>query len=195
MGRNIKYVAVCLSFLMLAPFSTDTFAKGPKKSHPGGPKNSQSGRKNFRAGAVYVLMNQTNNTVAVFRRNAKGMLTPAAEFPTGGAGNPTPQPPDPMTDPLASQGALIISHGNRFLFAINAGSNLISVLKIMKNELQLVDIVNSGGIRPISLALNDDLLYVLNEGGTPNITGFDVDEHGTLTPLATHSAVDWRRRS
>jgi 6-phosphogluconolactonase len=175
MGRSIKYVAVCLSFLMLAPFSTDTFAKGPKKSH--------SGRKNFRAGAVYVLTNQTNNTVAVFRRNAKGTLTFADQFPTGGAGNPTPQPPDPTTDPLASQGALIIGPGNRFLFGVNAGSNQISVLKIKKNELELVDVVNSGGIRPISLALDHDLLYVLNEGGTPNITGFDVDEDGTLTPL------------
>jgi 6-phosphogluconolactonase len=183
MGRSIKYVAVCLSFLMLAPFSTDTFAKGPKKSHPGGPKNSHSGRKNFRAGAVYVLTNQTNNTVAVFRRSAKGTLTFADEFPTGDAGNPTPQPPDPTTDPLASQGALIIGPGNRFLFAVNAGSNQISVLKIKKNELELVDVVNSGGIRPISLALDHDLLYVLNEGGTPNISGFDVDEDGTLTPL------------
>jgi 6-phosphogluconolactonase len=78
---------------------------------------------------------------------------------------------------------LIITNGNRFLIAVNAGSNQISVLKIKKNELQLVDIVNSGGIRPISLALDHDLLYVLNEGGTPNITGFDFDEDGTLAPL------------
>jgi 6-phosphogluconolactonase (cycloisomerase 2 family) len=133
---------------------------------------------------VYVLTNQTTNTVAAFRRNAWGVLTPAGEFPTGGAGNPTPQPPDPTTDPLASQGALVISHGNRFLFAVNAGSNEISVLKIKKNDLELIDVVSSGGVRPISLTLHDDLLYVLNEGGTPNITGFDVDEDGTLTQLA-----------
>ena len=37
--------------------------------------------------------------------------------------------------------------------------------------------------------------YVLNEGGTPNITGFDFDEDGTLTPLAgLYTPVDWRRR-
>jgi 6-phosphogluconolactonase len=168
-NRKIKYLAVCLSLLMLAPVSTPTFgARGPKNLH---------------AGAVYVLTNQTNNTVAAFRRNAKGMLTPAVEFPMGGAGDPMPQPPDPTSDPLASQSALIMSHGNRFLFAVNAGSNQISVLKITKNELQLVVVVDSGGVRPISLALHDDLLYVLNEGGTPNITGFDFDEDGTLTPL------------
>jgi 6-phosphogluconolactonase len=180
MGRKIGAIAISLSFLMLAPFSTDTFAKGPKKSHPHGPKHA----KNFHAGAVYVLTNQANNSVAVFRRDAKGMLTSAGEFPTGGAGDPTPQPPDPATDPLASQGALLIGRGNQFLFAVNAGSNQISVLKIRKNSLDVVDVVDSGGIRPISLALHDNLLYVLNEGGTPNITGFEIDEDGTLTPLA-----------
>ncbi len=66
---------------------------------------------------------------------------------------------------------------------VNAGSNQISVLKIGKNSLDVVDVVDSGGIRPISLALHDDLLYVLNEGGTPNITGFEIDEDGTLTQL------------
>jgi 6-phosphogluconolactonase len=170
MGREIKFIAIGLGLLMLAPLGTPTFgARGPK---------------NFHAGAVYVLTNQTSNTVAAFRRTSWGVLTPAGEFPTGGAGNPTPQPPDPVTDPLASQGALIISHGNRFLFAVNAGSNEISVLKIKKNDLEIVDVVNSGGIRPISLALHDDLLYVLNEGGTPNITGFEVGDDGTLTELA-----------
>jgi len=121
--------------------------------------------------------------VAVFRRDAKGILTAAGQFPTGGAGDPTPQPPDPATDPLASQGALILDQGNQFLFAVNAGSNEISVLKINKNTLSIVDVVNSGGIRPISLALQGDLLYVLNEGGTPNITGFTVEDDGTLAPL------------
>ncbi len=172
MYRGIRGTAIFVSFLMLTAFSTATFARrGPKP-------------KNLRAGAVYVLTNQVNNQVGAFRRTAKGILTFAGMFPTGGAGNPVPQGSDPATDPLASQGALIISHGNRFLFAVNAGSNQISVLKINKNELTVVDLVNSGGIRPISLALHDDLLYVLNEGGTPNITGFTVEENGTLTPLA-----------
>jgi 6-phosphogluconolactonase len=170
MGRQIKYIAICLSLLMLAPFSAETF---------GAPKP-----KNFHAGAVYVLTNQTTNTVAVFRRTAWGVLSPAGEFPTGGAGDPTPQPPDPATDPLASQGALIMGRGNQRLYAVNAGSNQISVLRIRKNSLDIVDVVDSGGVRPISLALHDDLLYVLNEGGTPNITGFAIEEDGTLTPLA-----------
>jgi hypothetical protein len=86
MARGMRIIAICVGFLILAPFNTATFgAHGPKAKHAHGPK-----AKNFRAGAVYVLTNQTNNTIAVFRRTAKGMLTFAAEFPTGGAGDPTP---------------------------------------------------------------------------------------------------------
>src|SRR5207247_3339151 len=110
--------------------------------------------------------------------------TSAGEFPTGGAGDPIPQGTDPATDPLASQGALILGEDNEFLFAVNAGSNQISVLRIERDGLTTADLVDSGGVRPISLALHDDLLYVLNEGGTPNITGFTVNDDGTLTPLA-----------
>jgi 6-phosphogluconolactonase len=183
MSRKFTCIALCLGLLMLAPFSTDTFAKG--KKNKGKQKHSQkAGRgKNFHAGAIYVLTNQTTNSVSVFRRDAKGMLSSAGNFPTGGSGNPTPQPPDPTTDPLASQGALIIGPGNQYLFAVNAGSDEISVLKIAKDTLDIVDVVDSGGVRPISLALHGDLLYVLNEGGTPNITGFEVDGDGTLTQL------------
>ena len=140
--------------------------------------------RNFQAGAVYVLTNQVDNMVAVFSRNAFGTLTPAGQFSTGGAGDPVPQGTDPATDPLASQGAVVLDQGHQFLFAVNAGSNQISVLQITPTGLDLVDVVDSGGIRPISLTIRDNLLYVLNEGGTPNITGFTIGADGTLTPLA-----------
>jgi Lactonase, 7-bladed beta-propeller len=115
---------------------------------------------------------------------SNGTLTPAGMFSTGGSGNPVAQPGDPPTDPLASQGSLILSEDNDFLFAVNAGSNEISVLAIGKDGLMLVDKVASGGIRPISLTVHENLLYVLNEGGTPNITGFTVSDEGQLSPLA-----------
>ena len=80
MHKETKGIAIIVSFLMLTVSSTATFAQGPK-----GPKP-----KNFRAGAVYVLTNQVNNQVAVFRTTkkgtAKGTLTFADTFPTGGAG-------------------------------------------------------------------------------------------------------------
>jgi 6-phosphogluconolactonase len=168
MHKQIKTIAMCVSFLTLALFSTATFGQ-------------RTAPRNFHAGAIYVLANQVENAVAVFHRSAQGTLTPAGEFPTGGAGDPGDPP---INDPLASQGALILSEGNQFLFAVNAGSNEISVLKIEKDGLNIIDVVDSGGVRPISLALHENLLYVLNAGETPNITGFTVADDGTLTPLA-----------
>jgi 6-phosphogluconolactonase (cycloisomerase 2 family) len=172
MHKEIKAIAISLSCLMLVPFSPATYGQ-------------RTAPRNFHAGAVYVLTNQVENAVAVFHRSAQGMLTPAGEFPTGGAGDPVPPGGGgPAPDPLASQGALILGRGNQLLFAVNAGSNQVSVLKIRGGALDLVDVVDSGGTRPISLTLHEGLLYVLNAGGTPNITGFSVGDDGTLTPLA-----------
>src|SRR5215510_7176892 len=148
MHKQLKTIAICVSFLTLVPFSTATFGQGNVS-------------RNLRAGAVYVLTNQVENAVAVFRRSAQGTLTSAGEFPTGGAGDPGNPP---TNDPLGSQGALILSGGNKFLFAVNAGSNEISVLKIEKDGVNIVDVIDSGGVRPISLTLHDDLLYALNAG-------------------------------
>jgi 6-phosphogluconolactonase len=175
-----KAITIFASFLMLASLSNAV----AQRANPTARPRPTPAPRNFQAGAVYVLTNQVDNTVAVFNRNAFGTLTPAGEFSTGGAGDPVPQGMDPATDPLASQGALILDQGHQFLFAVNAGSNQISVLKISQLALDLVDVVDSGGIRPISLTVHDDLLYVLNEGGTPNITGFTIGDDGTLTPLA-----------
>ena len=180
MHAQIKGIATFASLFILASLSNAT-AQRPNPTPRARPTPMP---RNFQAGAVYVLTNQVENTVAVFRRTADGTLTPAGEFPTGGAGDPTPQGTDPATDPLASQGALILDQGHQFLFAVNAGSNQISVLEISNTGLDLVGVFDSGGVRPISLALHENLLYVLNEGGTPNITGFTVGTDGTLTPLA-----------
>jgi 6-phosphogluconolactonase len=176
MIRGKMLIVLCASLLTLAPTIATTFGA----------------IEDLRRAGVYVLTNQPENAVAAFRRDINGLLTPAGRFPTGGAGNPVAQPGDPPVDPLASQGALIMNEGHRFLIAVNAGSNEISLLRIKKDTLELADKVGSGGSRPISVTLHDDLLYVLNEGGTPNITGFIFNEcDGTLKPLpnSTRSLV------
>ena len=180
MRTQTKNIAIFASLLILASLSNAAAQRAIPTPRP----RPTAAPRNFQAGAVYVLTNQVANTVAVFSHDAFGRLTPAGEFSTGGTGDPVPQGTDPATDPLASQGALIWDQGHQFLFAVNAGSNQISVLLITPSGLDLVDVVDSGGIRPISLTVHDDLLYVLNEGGTPNITGFTVGDDGTLTPLA-----------
>ena len=123
-----------------------------------------------RTGDVYVLTNQpTGNAVMVFHRDAAGMLTFAGSFASGGNGFGS------GPDPLGSQGAVVLGEDNRLLFAVNAGSNSISVFAVSGDSLTLLDTVSSGGIEPVSVTVRHDLVYVVNAGGTPNISGFRIE--------------------
>ena len=140
----------------------------------------QTGLAGGRTGDVYVLTNQpTGNAVMVFHRDAAGMLTFSGKFATGGKGTGT------GPDPLGSQGALVLNCDNRLLFAVNAGSNSISVLAVSADRLTLLNTVFSHGIEPVSLTARDNLVYVLNAGGTPNISGFQIEAATNhLVPLS-----------
>jgi 6-phosphogluconolactonase (cycloisomerase 2 family) len=128
------------------------------------------------AGAVYALTNApAGNAVVVWNRGADGSLTPAGSYATGGQGSGAG---------LGSQGALILSQNNRWLFAVNAGSNDISIFRVSDDGLTLVDRAPSGGTLPTSLTVHGDLLYALNAGGSGNITGFTIGERGRLAPIA-----------
>jgi len=127
-------------------------------------------------GAVYTLTNSASgNAVAVFSRAADGSLTADGTVSTGGIGT---------SAGLGSQGALVLD--GRRLFAVNAGSNTISALRVGRGgKVTLTDVAASRGAKPISLTVRGRLLYVLNAGDaeTPaNIHGFRV-VHGELVAL------------
>jgi 6-phosphogluconolactonase (cycloisomerase 2 family) len=127
-------------------------------------------------GAVYAITNAAaGNAVVVYDRAADGSLTPAGTYPTGGTG---------LGAGLGSQGAVIVSADRQFLFAVNAGSDSVSSFRIQPDGLLLVDTVPSGGTRPTSVTFHQGLLYVLNAGVPNNISGFEVDRKGRMTPLA-----------
>lgn len=127
-------------------------------------------------GAVFTLSNAASgNTVLVFARSADGTLTDTGSVPTGGLGSGTG---------LGNQGALVLSENDRWLLAVNAGSNDVSVFRIRRGIPTLTDRVASGGERPISIAQHRGLVYVLNAGSPNNITGFTLSHAGKLTPLA-----------
>jgi 6-phosphogluconolactonase len=128
------------------------------------------------AGAVYTLNNSSSgNAVLAFSRTADGHISFAGTFATGGTGTGVS---------LGNQGALAIDAANRFLFAVNTGSDNISVFRIGPNGLHLVDLVSSAGRQPISLTVSRNVLYVLNNGGTvgstDTIAGFSIDANGHL---------------
>jgi 6-phosphogluconolactonase (cycloisomerase 2 family) len=176
--------------LALAACSDRTPITAPAATGSASPSSGSDSRNgdNLRRGAVYVMTNQpTGNAVTAFSRAPDGTLTLVGTFPTGGLGT------GGGSDPLRSQGSLILSghepgarvaaRSNQLLFAVNAGSNEISVLAVERDRLRLVSTVASGGVRPTSLTLHKDLLYVLN-AGSGTINGFTVGHDGELTPLA-----------
>ena len=132
-----------------------------------------------RTGDVYVLTNQSSgNSVTVFHRDAQGRLTPVGSFATGGNGAGT------GPDPLGSQNPLVLSGDNRLLFAVNAGSNSITNFAVSGDRLIWLSTVASGGTMPVSVTVRGSLVYVLNAGGTPNISGFTIDPRTSkLVPL------------
>jgi len=133
-----------------------------------------------RYGYVYVNDNTTGtNTIAGFLRHPDGSLTPlpGSPFPAGGAGTGSG---------IGSQGALQQTADGRYLLAVDAGSNQVSVLTIGSGgRLSLVGSpVSSGGTMPVSIAVHQRLVYVANASGTPNFNGFTINSKGVLTPLA-----------
>jgi 6-phosphogluconolactonase (cycloisomerase 2 family) len=127
-------------------------------------------------GAVYTMTNAADgNEIVVFDRNAKGMLTRVESISTEGLGS------GGGLDPLGSQGSLILSQ--KWLLAVNAESDDISVFRVLPDGLLLADIVGSGGDFPVSLTIFHNLVYVLNGGVSPNITGFSLDHQGILTSI------------
>src|SRR4051812_50182856 len=106
MGMGTKDIAIVVGVLMLTGFNTTAAGAG-------GPQHSNH---HLRKGAVYAMTNQSNNQVAVFRRNGNGSLTPAGMFPTGGGGDPVPPGIGPPNQPFAFPRGMIISPGKRFPF-------------------------------------------------------------------------------
>ncbi len=136
-------------------------------------------------GRLYVNDNTAGvNTVAGFDRHADGSLTPipGSPFAAGGAGTGHPD---------ASQGSLELSADGRYLLAVDAGSNEVSVLRI-EHDGSLREAegspVSSGGVDPVSIAVSGGLVYVANQGpgsspGDTNYTGFTLNPGGHLRPL------------
>jgi 6-phosphogluconolactonase (cycloisomerase 2 family) len=144
-----------------------------------GTRLAQAAGDNLLAGAVYTLSNAVaGNSVVVFSRRSDGVLSQRGAVLTGGKGTGAG---------LGSQGAVALSLDGRWVYAVDAGSNTVSVLHVTLSGLEPYQTIDSQGQMPISLTVHHNLLYVLNAGGAGNIAGFSISPKGKLTPLAGSS--------
>ena len=134
-------------------------------------------------GHVYLDGNTAGaNTVAAYDRASDGSLTPTpgSPFAAGGAG---------LGAGLGSQGAIQLADNGRYVLAVDAGSNQISVLQTNRDG-SLTQVpgspVSSDGVKPVSIAVHHHLVYVANDGDathSANYTGFFLTPFGQLVPL------------
>jgi len=175
------------------------------------------------AGAMYALTNQHDlsiqisaaedaasepdrvNQVVAYSRSEDGVLEQIGVYDTGGVGENIR---NSGANPLASQDPLIVSKDQRYVFAVNAGSESISSFTINDDftltpaSLNVSTVGASGAQNPVSLTQFEDILYVVNTGnyvdenGTElttlpqdrnrvnaSILGFRINEDGTLTEM------------
>ena len=125
-------------------------------------------------GAVYAMTNAAGgNSILIFDRAAGGTLTSAGSISTGGNGTGSG---------LGSQGALTLTRDQRWLLAVNAGSNSVSGFSVTPAGLDFRSKTPSGGTTPISVTIHNRVVYILN-AGTPNISGFRLASDGTLSAI------------
>jgi 6-phosphogluconolactonase len=165
-GLAAIFAGLALAVIAVAPV-------GAASVHPGTAST----------GSVFVLSNSASgNAVVAYARNASGGLSWVGNYSAGGNGTGAS---------LASQGSLILSPSHQWLLGVDAGSNQISVFQVhggsASNYLVRTDVVASGGVDPVSLALHGAWVYVLNDGSATvagSIAGFHLSAWGTLSPIA-----------
>ncbi|MFY9667185.1 MAG: hypothetical protein WAK83_12945 [Trebonia sp.] len=106
----------------------------------------------------------TGNAITVYDRTAGGTLRAAGAYSTGGLGGVLG---GSVVDHLASQGSLAYDGTRGLLYAVNAGSDTITVFSAGGDRLIRRQVISSGGAFPVSIAVRGNLLYVLNarDGG------------------------------
>lgn len=131
---------------------------------------------NKSAGAVFAMTNATKgNEIVTYARASNGTLTRLNHVEkTRGLGQGVD------TD---TQGPLRLSPDNRFLYAVNPGSDNISVFEVKGTQLKFLQIIPAGD-QPLSITIHGNLLYSLDGSVAGNgIRGFRIASDGTLTEL------------
>lgn len=181
MNVTSRLSAAILPFLLFPACASTDAIDGAELSDT--PEFEQSDNELLGASSqldVFIINNDAAKETVLAYKRVGNKLSFSGAFPTGGLGS---------GGGLGSQGALVLDSSGRYLYAVNAGSNEISVFEVTREYLVLRDIVPSGGVRPVSLSVHDDLLYVVNAGSAEmpsNVQGFHaMDGQLAVMPEAT----------
>lgn len=135
-----------------------------------GPASAAPAPSDTHEHAVFVEANDpAGNSIAVYDRRADGTLSAAGRYATGGLGGILA---GSVVDHLASQGAVTYDAHHRLLYAVNAGSNTVTVFAVRGDVLHRLQVVGTGGTFPVSVTVHRGVVYVLNARDGGSIQGF-----------------------
>ncbi|CAH6420341.1 Hypothetical protein HVR_LOCUS1168 [uncultured virus] len=131
------------------------------------------------AGASYQINNNPDGNSLIIRKILNnGNSEFSSSIQTGGKGSTLTN-----SDPLFSQNS-VTRYGD-YLFAVNAGSNNISMFKINPNDpvnVSFITVAPTVGEYPVSIAANSQYVGVLNGGTNSGINFYTWNSSG-ITPL------------
>jgi 6-phosphogluconolactonase (cycloisomerase 2 family) len=144
------------------------------------PASATTGTASHQNRAVFVQNNDANsNTLVAYDRRGDGSLVEAGRYATGGKGGVLD---GAGIDATASQGSLAYDRHSGLLYAANAGSDSITAFSVRGDRVVRRQVVSSGGDFPVSIAVHDNLVYVLNARGGGSIQGY-LQVAGRLIPI------------
>lgn len=113
--------------------------------------------------------NPSGNSIVAYSRRNDGTLAKTGNYSTGGLGGILD---GSVVDHLASQGSLAFDREHGLLYAVNAGSNTVTVFAVHGTKLHRTQVISSGGEFPVSIAFHGNLVYVANSLGGGSIQGY-----------------------
>ena len=130
---------------------------------------------------VFVLNDDSaGNAVIAYDRTATGALVEAGRYPTGGAGGALG---GADVDKTASQGALAYDRAANLLYAVNPGSDTVTMFAVFGDRLVRRQVLSSGGAFPVSIAVHGNQVYVLDARNGGSVQGYiRVGSHLVLVP-------------
>ena len=133
-----------------------------------GPASASAGDRD--GGAVFVQNDSVSgNAIIAYSRAADGPLRQAGTYPTGGLGGALD---GAVVDHLASQGSVALDRQHGLLYAVNAGSDTVTVFSVHGDSLARRQVVSSGGAFPASIAVHGNVVYVLNARNGGSVQGY-----------------------